>query len=123
MNNDIQKTLMAGERVTFECKKAQRSFSNSLWDTYSTFANTYRETILLEQPELMQVKLTLHFEKEQVSDPVSDPLNDPVKLTDRQNLILQMFYEDKTLSRGRLCAKTVLSDATAKREIVYLIGW
>jgi|GEM_PF-6809616 len=34
---------------------------------------------LIEQPELMQVKLTLYFE----NDPINDPINDPVKLTDR----------------------------------------
>lgn len=56
----------------------------------------------------MQVKLILHLG------------NDPVKLTDRQNLILQKFHEDKTLSRERLCENTGLSDATAKREIAYL---
>lgn len=228
MNDDIQKTLMAGERVTLECKKAQRSVPNSLWETYSVFANTYGGTILLgvvehmeeqdkskrfeiigvedadkirkdlwniinckekvnvnllrndivltnpgllklpieqiyqggeskarnqrmqnmfrmigygenlgsgfplilnawnekhwmkpelvEQPKLMQVKLTLYFE----SDPVNDPVNDPVKLTDRQSMILQMFHEDKTLSRERLYSKTSLSDATARREIAYL---
>lgn len=48
---------------------------------------------LVEQSELMQVKLTLFFE----NDPINDPVNDPVKLTERQNLILQMFHEDKTL--------------------------
>ena len=52
---------------------------------------------MVEQPELMQVKLTLYFE--------NDPVNDPVKMTDRQNMILQMFEEDKTLSRERLCEK------------------
>ena len=41
-------------------------------------------------------------------------------ITDRQNMILQMFDEDKTLSRERLCEKTGLSDATIKREIAYL---
>ena len=71
---------------------------------------------LVEQPELMQVKLTLYFE----NDPVNDPINDPIKLTDRQKMILQMFDEDKTLSRERLCEKTGLSDATIKREIAYL---
>lgn len=65
----------------------------------------------------MQVKLTLYFENDPVNDPVSDPVK---KLTDRQKIILQMFHEDKTLSRERLCAKTRLSDATAKREIAYL---
>lgn len=67
---------------------------------------------MVEQPELMQVKLTLYFE--------NDPVNDPVKLTERQNMILQMFDEDKTLSRERLCEKTSLSDGTIKREIAYL---
>lgn len=232
--------MATGERVTLECKKAQNSIPNSLWDTYSAFANTYGGTILLgvvehtdekdkskrfeivgvedadkirkddtlqhkavreavtnmiihadlmlngilriekyddrivltnpgllklpieqiyqggeskarnqrmqnmfrmigygenlgsgfplilnawnekhwirpelvEQPELMQVKLTLYFE--------NDPVNDPVKLTDRQNMILQMFDEDKTLSRERLCEKMGLSKATIKREIAYL---
>ena len=66
----------------------------------------------MEQPELMQVKLTLYFE--------NDPVNDPVKLTERQSMILQMFDEDKTLSRERLCEKTGLSDGTIKREIAYL---
>lgn len=71
---------------------------------------------LVEQPELMQVKLTLYFE----NGPVNDPVNDPVKLTDRQNMILQMFDEDKTLSKERLCEKMGLSKATIKREIAYL---
>ena len=75
---------------------------------------------LVEQPELMQVKLTLYFENKTKSDPINDPINDPIKMTDRQKMILQMFDEDKTLSRERLCAKTGISDATAKREITYL---
>ena len=45
--NDIKNILASGERVTLECKKAQRSVPNSLWDTYSAFANTYGGTILL----------------------------------------------------------------------------
>lgn len=83
---------------------------------------------LLEQPELMQVKLTLHIQNDVASgsmndpmnDPINDPLNDPINLTERQKLILQMFSEDKSLSRERLCEKTNLSDATAKREIAFL---
>ena len=54
------------------------------------------------------------------NDPVNDPINDPINLTERQKLILQMFSEDKSLSRERLCEKTNLSDATAKREIAFL---
>ena len=47
MNIDIKNILATGERVTLECKKAQNSVPNSLWDTYSAFANTYGGTILL----------------------------------------------------------------------------
>ena len=61
-----------------------------------------------------------YLENDPVNDPVNDLVNDPVKLTDRQRKILQMFLEDKTLSRERLCLRTGLSDATAKREIAYL---
>lgn len=79
---------------------------------------------LLEQPELMQVKLTLHIQNEPtnepVNDPVNDPINDPINLTERQKMILRMFSEEKNLSRERLCEKTGLSDATAKREIAFL---
>ena len=39
------------------------------------------------------------------NDPVSDPINGPVNLTERQELIMQMFAEDKCLSKGRLCEK------------------
>lgn len=60
----------------------------------------------------MQVKLTIHVQP--------DPINDPIKLTERQDLILQMFAEDKSLSRERICEKTGLSDGTIKREIAFL---
>lgn len=43
---DIKNTLLQGERVTLECKKASKGVPNSLWDTYSAFANTYGGTIL-----------------------------------------------------------------------------
>lgn len=67
---------------------------------------------LVEQPELMQVKLTLYLG--------NDPVNEEFKLTDRQRLILRLFSDDKTLTRERLCDKTGMSDSTAKREIAYL---
>lgn len=40
-------------------------------------------------------------------------------MTDRQELILQMFAKDKSMSIGRLCEKTGLSSTTAKREIAF----
>lgn len=83
---------------------------------------------LQEQPELMQVKLTLHVQPDPINDPINGPIsgpingpiNGPIKLTERQELILQMFAEDKSLSRERICEKTGLSDGTTKREIAFL---
>jgi len=43
----IKESLQKGERVTLECKKAQSSVPNSVWETYSAFANTYGGLILL----------------------------------------------------------------------------
>ncbi len=68
----------------------------------------------------MKVKLTLHIQNNVASGSLNDPINDPINLTERQKLILQMFSEEKKLSRERLCEKTGLSDATAKREIAFL---
>lgn len=51
--NNIYKLLSEGERVTLECKKATKGVPNSLWDTYSAFANTYGGTILLGVVEHM----------------------------------------------------------------------
>ena len=64
----------------------------------------------------MQVKLTLHIQ----NDVSYSSSNDPINLTERQKMILRMFSEEKNLSRERLCEKTGLSDATAKREIAFL---
>lgn len=44
---DILRLISKGERVTLECKKAQNGLPNSLWETYSAFANTHGGTILL----------------------------------------------------------------------------
>lgn len=45
--NDIYDLLAKGEHMTLECKKAQNSVPQSLWETYSAFANTYGGIILL----------------------------------------------------------------------------
>lgn len=75
---------------------------------------------LQEQSELMQVKLILHVQPDPINDPINGPINGPIKLTERQELILQMFAENKSLSRERICEKTGLSDGTIKREIAFL---
>ena len=38
--------LKYGEHLTLECKKAESNVPNSVWETYSAFANTVGGTIL-----------------------------------------------------------------------------
>lgn len=44
---DILNLLVQGERLTLECKLCANKLPNSLWDTYSAFANSYGGYILL----------------------------------------------------------------------------
>ena len=41
-DKQILDLLKYGERITLECKKAEGGIPNSLWETYSSFANTSR---------------------------------------------------------------------------------
>ena len=45
--SDILDYLKVGERITFECKKAENAVPKSVWETYSSFANTIGGTIIL----------------------------------------------------------------------------
>ncbi len=44
---NIHDLLAKGEHITLECKKASKSVPNSVWETYSAFANTNGGVILL----------------------------------------------------------------------------
>ena len=68
------------------------------------------EPELLEQPELMQVKLILHIQNE--------PINDSI--TECQRTILYLIKQNSSFSRDELAEKTGLSLATIKREITIL---
>ena len=46
-SSDIQRLLAKGEHLTLECKLCANKLPNSLWDTYSAFANSYGGYILL----------------------------------------------------------------------------
>lgn len=44
---ELHDLLYQGEHIRLECKRATNSVPNSVWETYSAFANTYGGTILL----------------------------------------------------------------------------
>lgn len=46
-HQDLLQTLSHGERLHLECKKASREVPKSIWETYSSFANTLGGDILL----------------------------------------------------------------------------
>ena len=45
--DDINKLLLRGEKIDMECKEAAFQIPRSIYETYSSFANTYGGTILL----------------------------------------------------------------------------
>lgn len=52
----IESILANGEHINLECKKAINAIPNSIWETYSSFANTYGGTILLGIVENLKEK-------------------------------------------------------------------
>ena len=52
----IAELLKYGERITLECKKAENSLPKSVWETYSSFANTVGGTILFGIEENTKAK-------------------------------------------------------------------
>ena len=121
----IDKSNLIGDQRYSDRLTYDGTWENNLGSGFPLILNAWNEKHwmkpeLQEQPELMQVKLTLYIQNDVAFGSLNDPINDPINLTERQKLILQMFSEDKSLSRERLCEKTNLTDATAKREIAFL---
>ena len=69
---------------------------------------------LLEQPELMQVKLTLHIQNKPTNEPVNEPVNE------RQQSILSIMKQSPSIIRENLANKLGISLATLKRELTSL---
>ena len=51
---EINTLLQVGERISFECKKCENQIPKSVWETYSSFANTLGGIIVLGITEHME---------------------------------------------------------------------
>ena len=71
---------------------------------------------LVEQPELMQVKLILHIENRVYV--TKDVTKDVTKeLTERQQIILEFMQADGTITISEMSQKTNVTERTIKRDI------
>jgi len=69
-SKEILDLLRFGEHINLECKKAESKLPNSVWETYSSFANTDGGIILLGVEEHMkEVDLNKRFSFVSVSNP------------------------------------------------------
>ena len=67
---DIKVLLEVGERISFECKKAENNIPKSVWETYSSFANTIGGIIVLGIIENVKfVGEANHFEITGITNP------------------------------------------------------
>ncbi len=74
---------------------------------------------LIEQPELMQVKLVLYIENNK--NVTKDVTKDVTKeITDRQRIILELIRKDKSLTIPEMSLKTNVTERTIKRDIATL---
>lgn len=86
---------------------------------------------LIEEPELMQVKLVLYIngEKDGIKDPenvtkggTENVTKDVTKeLTERQRVILDLIKRDKMITIPEMSRKTNVTERTIKRDIEFLI--
>lgn len=66
----IADLLKYGERITLECKKAENQLPRSVWETYSSFANTGGGTILLGiEEDLKAQDFSQRFHVGEIRDP------------------------------------------------------
>lgn len=67
----------------------------------------------------MHISGILHSDKVS-ADPINGPINGPIKLTERENQLLQLLRESPELTRKVLAEKLRCSDSTVKRELQLL---
>lgn len=78
---------------------------------------------LIEQSDLMQVKLILHIENKEdapKNDTKDDTKDDTKQLSDRQLLLLELIRNNATLTIPQMTLKTKVSKSTILRDLTAL---
>ena len=78
---------------------------------------------------LLNEKYTLHNREMHISgkflsvqdDPINDPINDPIKLEGREKQILDILYENPSITRVEMAKRIGCSDSTVKRTLQKLM--
>ena len=84
--------------------------------------NHWLKPELIEQRDLLQVKLVLAIETKNgtISGTINDRINDRKELSERQLLILQLIEENDRINILQMTEKTKAADKTIRRELAAL---
>ncbi len=99
---DLKYLLENGEKIMLEAKKAEGGLPNSMWESYSAFANSYGGTILLGVDEAADGRLTVTGIKnpdKRIKD-IWNTVNNTNKVNKNilfEEDVYEMDYEGKTI--------------------------
>ncbi len=123
--NEILEELKYGEHIHLECKKAEYQIPNSVWETYSSFANTDGGTILFGVEEhIKEVDFNKRFSFVSIKNPdqrIKDFWN-----TINSDKVSSNILVDANVGCCEICGATIIwikiPPANYKHRPVYING-
>ena len=88
---DLKDIIKSSEKVNIEVKAAQGGLPNSIWETYSSFANTFGGTIILGIGEDKETKKLIPLGISDADKMITDIwniLNNPQKVSKKIYIVL-----------------------------------